>query len=270
MSLRKEISYKVIDITDVSASYKSLEGVEKNPLPLMSYLHFADYPNQQLIIFAENIKKLEKLRGAFKELNVEPAIFHGSLTDARKSSEITNWLSGERQILLTTSAVSLGVSNPRCSVTVHLGPSSSVNNFIQESGRAGRKGQESTCLVILDSSFTYRKMCRSIEYRQSLDLKLYNEIKPGTTSKGNNQLLAWYVVTQRHTCIQQVLIKSIDPSATPDKCGKCSNCTSTVQYEHLQLERPLRNLLLHVREVEDRRGACVLAVAKFFAVAWRE
>ncbi|CAH0748605.1 unnamed protein product [Bemisia tabaci] len=264
LSLRKEISYKVIDITDVSETYKSLDGVEKNPMPLLTYLNYAEYPNQQFIIFAENIERIKRIRAACIEINVEPAIFYGSLTDARKTTEITNWLTGSRQILLATSAVSLGVSNPRCSVTVHLGASSSVNNFIQESGRAGRMGQESTCLVILDPSFTYRRMCQSIEYRQSLDLNLHHNIKPGTISKGNNQVLAWYVVTQRHTCIQQILIKSIDPSATPDKCGKCSNCTRPVKYEHLNLELPLRNFLLHVREVEDRRGACLLAVAKFF------
>lgn len=79
-------------------------------------------------------------------------MFHAGTPDSVKQHVMTNMSQegGHIRILIATIAFGMGVNCKNVSRTVHFGPSKNIEHFIQESGRAGRDGQQSSCVILFN------------------------------------------------------------------------------------------------------------------------
>lgn len=53
--------------------------------------------------------------------------------------------------MVGTIAFGMGLDSPNLRKVIHLGPSSDVESYVQESGRAGHDGKPSTCTLNFES-----------------------------------------------------------------------------------------------------------------------
>ena len=67
--------------------------------------------------------------------------------------------------------------------------------------RCGRRGQPSSCITLGDKSYEYNEMCRRIER-----IEKSRNYSATDTVIGNNAINAWFVVTQRRTCTQVLML----------------------------------------------------------------
>ena len=72
--------------------------------------------------------------------------YHSKLDERSKASLLDHFTEGRSPILLTTSALALGLDISNIRVVIHLGKQSSFVGFSQESGRAGRDGRQAHSL----------------------------------------------------------------------------------------------------------------------------
>ena len=55
---------------------------------------------------------------------------------------------GHIRVLIATIAFGMGVNCKNVQSIIHFGPSKNIECYVQESGRAGRNGSQSTCIVL--------------------------------------------------------------------------------------------------------------------------
>ena len=79
-------------------------------------------------------------------------MFHAGTPNAVKEHITKNLAQedGHIRLLIATIAFGMGVDCKRVRRTVHFGPSKNIENFVQEAGRAGRDGQQSSCTLLFN------------------------------------------------------------------------------------------------------------------------
>lgn len=76
--------------------------------------------------------------------------YHGGLTaDVRKETQ-RQFLDGELQVIAATNAFGMGVDKPNVRLVIHAEIPGSLENYLQEAGRAGRDGDDAKCILLFD------------------------------------------------------------------------------------------------------------------------
>jgi ATP-dependent DNA helicase RecQ len=94
--------------------------------------------------FAETIAELVGSQG------VTCGCFHGGLEADAKKSVQQRFLDGELAVIASTNAFGMGVDKPDVRVVIHAQIPGSLENYLQEAGRAGRDGGDARCVLLFD------------------------------------------------------------------------------------------------------------------------
>lgn len=102
------------------------------------------------IIYCATRKKVEEV---YQYLNEYYAVgyYHGGLTANERSSLQQQFQTNQLQILIATNAFGMGIDKSDIRFVIHYDLPDSIENYIQEIGRAGRDGQESYAMLLYQS-----------------------------------------------------------------------------------------------------------------------
>jgi ATP-dependent DNA helicase RecQ len=122
---RKNLKYKVYDVEDESQKYTYLRNlIEQEYVPT--------------IIYASRRKTVEEIYKRLSDENFNVSYFHGGMETETKVAEQNKFMSGSTIIMVATSAFGMGVDKSDIGCIIHYEISDSLENYIQEAGRAGR------------------------------------------------------------------------------------------------------------------------------------
>ncbi|HEX8376836.1 MAG TPA: RecQ family ATP-dependent DNA helicase [Pedobacter sp.] len=90
------------------------------------------------IIYVSRTRRAQQLADRLKSDGFNARAFHGKMDSREKTANQDAFIAGEVQIMVATSAFGMGVDKKDVGLVIHYEISDSLENYIQEAGRAGR------------------------------------------------------------------------------------------------------------------------------------
>ncbi len=134
---RKNLKYKVIQCHE-----------EQKYDRLRTIISYKECPT---IIYVSKTAKAEELAERLSQDGYRAKAYHGKMDKKIKSRNQEAFTVGEVDIIVATSAFGMGVDKSDVGLVVHYQVSNSLENYVQEAGRAGRdQSIEAECYILFD------------------------------------------------------------------------------------------------------------------------
>ncbi|MBR0145648.1 MAG: RecQ family ATP-dependent DNA helicase, partial [Eubacterium sp.] len=145
---RTNLRYEVIYREDKNEKYKTLREL-------------LEQKNCPTIVYTSRTKRTENLADRLFQDGFNARPYHGKMDQEEKIRNQDDFISGKVQIIVATSAFGMGVDKSDVGLVVHFDISDSLENYVQEAGRAGRnENLKAECYVLfneddLNGHFTF-------------------------------------------------------------------------------------------------------------------
>jgi len=106
----------------------------------------------QGIVYVSSRRDAENLAGVLGDNGVRAVPYHAGLEPRLRAINQDRFMRGDARVVVATVAFGMGVDKPDVRFIIHFSPSTSLEAYAQESGRAGRDGKPSRCVLLYTSS----------------------------------------------------------------------------------------------------------------------
>ncbi|KAK9886783.1 hypothetical protein WA026_018436 [Henosepilachna vigintioctopunctata] len=205
---RPNLYYKVID--KPSEKEESVIILEK--------LLKTNYSGQSGIIYTTTIKETEELTESLRSKGLQVMNYHAQLEPDRKRKVHEKWLSNHYQAVIATIAFGMGIDKPDVRFVIHYSLPKSMEGLYQESGRAGRDGKKSDCIVMFAISNYFRILGMA-----------------SSKVEESNALSVLSYCLDKSTCRRSLIAKHFEEVWDKSNCNKmcdfCKKNSSLVYYD---------------------------------------
>ncbi len=100
------------------------------------------------IIYASSRRGTEELATLLRQRGWEAEHFHAGLDPPEKKRVQDAFISGDLPVIVATNAFGMGIDKDDVRIVVHADVPGSIENYLQEAGRAGRDGKPAHCVLL--------------------------------------------------------------------------------------------------------------------------
>lgn len=137
---RKNLRYSVLHADTLDEKYNLLRSL------IIGH-------NSPTIVYVSRTRETQELAQHLANDGIRALPFNGKMEAAEKVKNQNAFMSGETQVIVATSAFGMGVDKKDVGLVVHYDISDSLENYVQEAGRAGRDPQmQANCYVLYSDS----------------------------------------------------------------------------------------------------------------------
>ena len=171
-----------------------------------------DNPGKSGIIYCLSRKKVEEIAQLLTLNGIKALPYHAGMDAATRSRNQDAFLMEEVDIIVATIAFGMGIDKPDVRFVIHYDIPKSLEGYYQETGRAGRDGQEGQCIAF----YSYKDIQKLEKFMQG---KPVSEQEIGRLLL--NETMAY---AESNQCRRKILLNYFGEDYTQDNCGMCDNC----------------------------------------------
>ncbi|MCD8535216.1 MAG: ATP-dependent DNA helicase [Verrucomicrobia bacterium] len=111
-----------------------------------------DRPGESGIVYCHSRKTADSLAEKLSRDGIRALPYHAGLTNKQRASHQEQFIRDEIQVVCATIAFGMGVNKPNVRFVIHHDLPKNIESYYQETGRAGRDGLPSECILLFNAS----------------------------------------------------------------------------------------------------------------------
>ncbi|TVQ54362.1 MAG: DNA helicase RecQ [Phycisphaerales bacterium] len=232
---RPNLVYRIQPATDVHS--QTLEIVKR-------------HENEAAIVYCISRKDTEAMAGFLQENGVKAAAYHAGLEKSERSLVQESFANETLDVVAATVAFGMGIDRSDVRCVIHAAMPKTIENYQQETGRAGRDGLEAECVLL----FTYGDV---MKWKRLIKFSAENAPDPGPIIATQEELLnhmAGFCASAE--CRHLVLSRYFGQTYPKDNCGACDVCLDEL------------DTMDGATEIAQKILSCVYRVGQSFGVSY--
>jgi ATP-dependent DNA helicase RecQ len=195
---RPNLTYRVLS---KNSAYKQL-------------LHFVTRrPDESGIVYCQSRNSTENVAARLQADGIIAEPYHAGLDPKTRSRNQELFLRDEVRVICATIAFGMGINKPNVRFIVHYDLPKNIEGFYQETGRAGRDGLPSDCLLLFSAG-------DAVKYSKFID-EISNE---NERKIARQQLRHMVELAESAECRRTALLRYFGENFTQPNCHACDNC----------------------------------------------
>ncbi len=191
------------------------------------------------IIYTLNRKTTEELADMLMANGTKAVAYHAGLDAKLRAQRQDEFLNEDVDVIVATIAFGMGIDKPDVRFVIHYNIPKSIENYYQETGRAGRDGMEGKCILY----YSHKDVAK---------LEHFMRDKPLSEREVGAQLINETVsYAESSVCRRKILLHYFGEEYDDKKsCGHCDNCLNPK--EKIEAKDEAVTALKVIKALEER------------------
>ncbi|XP_068847489.1 recQ-like DNA helicase BLM isoform X2 [Capricornis sumatraensis] len=238
---RHNLKYYVLPKKPKKVAFDCLEWIRKH------------HPHDSGIIYCLSRRECDTMAETLQNDGLAALAYHAGLSDSARDEVQHKWINQDGcQVICATIAFGMGIDKPDVRFVIHASLPKSVEGYYQESGRAGRDGEISHCILF----YTYHDVTR---LKRLILMEKDGNRHTRETHFNNLYSMVHYCENITECRRIQLLAYFGENEFNPHFCKKypdvsCDNCCKTKDFKTKDVTDDVKNIVRFVQEHSSSQG----------------